>query len=150
MQFIAHKTVWNSPILKISLPFQAHSNSCYLCTGPCQELSAFKTDGGPRPPEIMSDHQNIHIQWSYGPPKYLALIRIVTCPKDIINRRNSRVHYLKHRTTKKIVGPPDPPSWWSCRPLLKKFVSNPGHYCFFFILSHHMRINSMGLLQDTK
>ena len=36
-----------------------------------------------RPPEIMSDHQNIHIQWSCGPPKYLALIRIITCPKDI-------------------------------------------------------------------
>ena len=30
-------------------------------------------------------------QWSCGPPKYLALIRIVTCPKDINNHHNSLV-----------------------------------------------------------
>ena len=29
--------------------------------------SAFTTNGGPRPLEIMSDHPNIHIQWPCGP-----------------------------------------------------------------------------------
>ena len=28
---------------------------------------------GPRPPEIMSDHQSIQTQWSDGPPKFSAL-----------------------------------------------------------------------------
>ena len=29
------------------------------------------------------------------------------------------------RTTRKIVGPPDSPSWWSCGPLLKKVCVKP-------------------------
>ena len=60
---------------KIIFQIIFHSNS----TG----TSAFTTDGGPRPPEIMLDHQNIHIQWPCRPLKHLALIKIVTCPKDI-------------------------------------------------------------------
>ena len=47
---------------------------------------AFDTDGGPRPPEIMSDHQNIQTQWPNGPPKFSALSKVVTWPK---NRRNT-------------------------------------------------------------
>ena len=40
---------------------------------------------------MMSDHRNIHIQWSCGPPKYPTLSRIVTCPEEKKNRLHSRV-----------------------------------------------------------
>ena len=38
----------------------------------------------------MSDHQNIQTQWSDGPPKFSALSKIVTWPKNRSNRRHSR------------------------------------------------------------
>ena len=38
----------------------------------------------------MSDHQNIQTQWSDGPPKFSALSKIVTWPKNLSNRRHSR------------------------------------------------------------
>ena len=54
---IAHKTVWNSPILKIHFPLQLDSNFCYwrvgyLRTGPCQELLLFFS--------ILSNHMRIN------------------------------------------------------------------------------------------
>ena len=57
---------------------------------PTRHWPAFDTDGGPRPPEIMSDHQNIQTQWSDGPPKFSTLRKIVTWPKNLSNRRHSR------------------------------------------------------------
>ena len=60
------------------------------CTGTLLVIAAFDTDSGPRPPEIMSDHQNIQTQWSDGPPKFSALSKIVTWPKNLSNRRHSR------------------------------------------------------------
>ena len=50
----------------------------------------WRWSGGPRPPEIMPDHQNIQTQWSDGPPKFSALSKIVTWPKNRSNRRHSR------------------------------------------------------------
>ena len=38
----------------------------------------------------MSDHQNIQTQWSDGPPKFSALNKIATWPKNRSNRRHSR------------------------------------------------------------
>ena len=79
--------------------FSFHNQSTvFFCAGHGQKLgmllrmhtAAFDTDGGPRPPEIMSDHQNIQTQWSDGPPRFSALSKIVTWPKNRSNRRHSR------------------------------------------------------------
>ena len=44
------------------------------------------------------------------------------CMKKIVSRFTS---VAVVRTTKKIVKPPDPLSWWSCGPLLIKVCVNP-------------------------
>ena len=50
----------------------------------------WRWSGGPRPPEIMSDHQNIQTQWSDGPPKFSALSKIVKWQKNRSYRRHSQ------------------------------------------------------------
>ena len=45
--------------------------------------------------------------------------------KKIGSRFPSVITLVVVRTTKKIVGPPDPLSWWSCGPLLIKVCVKP-------------------------
>ena len=55
------------------------------------------------------------------------------------------------RTTKKIVGPPDPLSWWSCGPLLIKVCVKPCYAnknkVFFVIFVGHMGLKHVYLVQ---
>ena len=61
----------------------------------------------------------------------------IICVKKIVLRFTSVVVVM---TTKKIVGPPDPLSWWSCGPLLIKVCVNPWkgpqHACSTHLFKH--------------
>ena len=50
----------------------------------------------------------------------LTLWKHVASVKKFDSRFTSAVTLVVVRTTKQIVGPPDPLSWWSCGPLLIK------------------------------
>ena len=47
--------------------------------------------------------------------------------REKISRFPSVITLVVVRTTKKIVGPPNPFSWWSCGPLLIKVCVEPWH-----------------------
>ena len=57
--------------------------------------------------------------------------------KKIGSRFPSVITLVVVRTTKKIVGPPDPLSWWSCGPLLIKVFVKP---CLENPCFHHIHV----------